>query len=47
MTKRIGRDHILAQDLWSTEIYKSRILASMIDTPDMVTEDQMGKWVKD
>ena len=47
MAKQIGRDHLLALRLWNSGIHEARILASMIDPPEMVTEEQMDKWVKD
>lgn len=47
MAKEIGRNHVLAQQLWSSGIHEARILAGMIDIPDMVTEEQMESWVKD
>jgi 3-methyladenine DNA glycosylase AlkD len=47
MAKEIGRDHTLAQQLWSSGIHEARILASMIDDPKKVTEEQMESWVKD
>ncbi len=47
MAKTIGKDHLLAQQLWNSQIHEARILAGMIDEPEMVTEEQMEKWVKD
>jgi len=47
MAKEIGRNHVLARQLWSSGIHEARILAGMIDIPDMVTEEQMESWVKD
>ncbi len=47
IAKEIGVDHALAQELWASNIHESRILASMIDRPEMVTEEQMEAWVKD
>jgi 3-methyladenine DNA glycosylase AlkD len=47
LAKEIGRDHELAQELWDTAIDDARILASMIDQPDLVNEEQMETWVKD
>jgi 3-methyladenine DNA glycosylase AlkD len=44
IAKEVGRNHLLAQQLWSSGIHEARILASMIDDPKMVTEDQMEKW---
>ena len=45
--KQIGKDHVLAQKLWSSEIYEARMIAYLIDDPKQVTEKQMEKWVKD
>ena len=47
IAREIGRNHVLAQQLWSSGIHEARILASMIDDPAMVTEEQMEDWVKD
>lgn len=47
MAKRTGRDHSLAQELWDSSIHEARILASLIDTPAEVTEQQMESWVKE
>jgi len=47
MAKGIGKDHKLALQLWDIDIRETRILASMIDEPDLVTEEQMERWVKD
>jgi len=47
MAKEIGQDHQLAQPLWDSGIHEARILASMIDKPEKVSEKQMEKWVKD
>ncbi|OGS42352.1 MAG: DNA alkylation repair protein [Euryarchaeota archaeon RBG_16_62_10] len=47
MAKRIGKDHSLAQELWSSGIHEARILASLVDDPELVTEAQMDGWAKD
>lgn len=47
IAKEIGKDHELAQQLWESNIRETRILASMIDDPMLVTEKQMEKWVKE
>lgn len=46
MAKKIGKDHALAQQLWSSGVHEARILAGMIDDPEMVTEEQMEDWVQ-
>ena len=48
MAKQIGKNHLLAQQLWaSSGIHEARILAGMIDVPEKVTETQLERWVKD
>jgi 3-methyladenine DNA glycosylase AlkD len=47
MAKRIGKNHSLAQKLWTSGIHEARILAGMVDDPEKVTERQMERWVKD
>ena len=47
LAKEIGTDHELAQELWSSGYHEARILASMIDDPKMVSEQQMEAWVLD
>ncbi len=47
LAKEIGVNHNLAQQLWTSDIRETRILASMIGDPKMVTEEQMEEWVKD
>lgn len=47
IAKEIGKDHELAQKLWEMGIRETMILATMIDDPDLVTEEQMERWAKD
>ncbi|MDD5687834.1 MAG: DNA alkylation repair protein [Elusimicrobia bacterium] len=47
LAKEIGKNHELALQLWDTEIHEARILSSMIDDPEQVTELQMDTWVQD
>ena len=47
MAKQIGKNHLLAEKLWNSGIHEARILAPLIDPPEMVTEKQMESWVKD
>src|SRR5438552_14889064 len=44
LAKKIGTNHELAQQLWVSEIREARILASMVDDPARVSEEQMEKW---
>ena len=47
MARETGKDHALAQRLWSSGLHEARILASLIDKPEKVTGAQMENWVKD
>jgi 3-methyladenine DNA glycosylase AlkD len=47
MAKEIGCNHNLALQLWNSGIHEARILASLVDNPKEVTEEQMEQWVKD
>jgi 3-methyladenine DNA glycosylase AlkD len=47
--RRIARghrdDHALALDLWNSRVHEARILATMVDDPAKVTDQQMETWV--
>lgn len=45
LAHELGRDHVLALELWDSGIHEARILASMIDVPALVTLQQMEVWV--
>ena len=47
IAKTIGKNHRLALQLWNVKTRETRILASMIDSPEGVPEDQMESWVKE
>ena len=47
IAKEAGKDHVLAQELWASGIHEAKILASMVDEPKAVTEEQLEAWVKD
>jgi 3-methyladenine DNA glycosylase AlkD len=47
MAKEIGKNHDLAQELWSTGVLEARAIAALIDEPAKVTEMQMERWVRD
>jgi 3-methyladenine DNA glycosylase AlkD len=47
IAKEVGKDHELAQALWQTGIDEARIIASMVDRPEEVSEAQMEAWVND
>jgi 3-methyladenine DNA glycosylase AlkD len=47
IAKEIGTSHRLAQHLWRSGIHDAKMLATMIDDPAAVTEQQMEKWAED
>jgi len=44
VARELGRDHELALALWATGNHEARLLASMVDDPELVTEVQMEEW---
>jgi len=47
IAKRTGRDHALAEALWSSGIFEARILAAFIADPKQLTRRQANAWAKD
>ncbi len=45
LAKKIGTNHRLAQALWNSGYLEARILAALIDDPNLVTPRQMDRWV--
>ena len=44
--KQFGRDRALAAALWETGWYEARMLATLIDDPELVTPAQMERWAR-
>ena len=44
LARRIGKDHRLALALWDSGVREARILATLVDDPREVTEEQMESW---
>jgi 3-methyladenine DNA glycosylase AlkD len=47
LTKKLGKDHALALELWQTGWHEARTLAAFLDEPGRVTRRQMSAWVSD
>ena len=47
IARKVGKEHVLAQELWFSGIHEARLLASMIDDPQLVDEKQMEEWVSE
>jgi 3-methyladenine DNA glycosylase AlkD len=45
IAKQAGKDHDLAKKLWTADYRETRILACMIEDPELVSEEQMESWV--
>ncbi len=45
MARESGKNHELAEKLWKHGYSETKIMASMIDDPQIVTEEQMENWV--
>lgn len=43
---KFSRDHLLALKLWNKQWRETLILASLLDEPEKVTEEQMDFWTK-
>jgi 3-methyladenine DNA glycosylase AlkD len=47
LAKQIGKNHSLAQKLWSTGIHEAKILATLVGESEKVTAAEMDCWARD
>ena len=47
LSRRIGKDHKLAEELWASGIHEARLLAALIAESEKVTAKQMDRWARD
>jgi len=45
--KELGHSHRLALELWASGIHEARILACLIEDPNLVSPSQMDRWAED
>jgi 3-methyladenine DNA glycosylase AlkD len=45
IAKKHKKNHQLALDLWNTKFHEARILASLVDDPKLVTDEQVEAWI--
>jgi 3-methyladenine DNA glycosylase AlkD len=45
LAREIGKDHALAQQLWTSGIHEGRMVAALVDDPKLVSEEQLERWV--
>lgn len=43
----LGRNHVLAQELWASEVFEARALATLLADPAQLTGRQMDQWAED
>jgi 3-methyladenine DNA glycosylase AlkD len=44
LSKKLGKDQALSLELWESDWYEARLLASLIGDPERVTRRQMNAW---
>ena len=47
IARELGKNHELAMKLWAENIRETRIIASIVDEPELVTEEQMDCWAEE
>ncbi len=47
LAKKIGENHELGMELWSTGIHDARLLGVLVSEPEKVDAKQMDRWVRD
>jgi len=47
LARQIGKDHLLAEQLWSSGAHEARLLACFIEDPAEITRRQMDRWAGD
>ena len=45
IVKGVKKNHTLALELWKTGLAEGKIVASMVEEPENLTEEQMDEWV--
>ena len=47
ITRQVGKNHALAEELWASGVHEARLLAAFIENPRAVSEEQMERWASD
>jgi len=47
LARKIGKNHELGMELWSTGIHDARLLGVLVSEPEKVDAKQMNRWVRD
>jgi len=46
IARETGKNHLMALELWESGIHEARILAGLVDEPELVTGAQLDEWVR-
>jgi 3-methyladenine DNA glycosylase AlkD len=46
LAREIGKDHLLANELWASEVHEAKILASLVGEPQKATANEMEVWAR-
>jgi 3-methyladenine DNA glycosylase AlkD len=47
LARQLGKDHLLAEELWSSGAHEARLLACFMEDPAKITRRQMDRWAGD
>ena len=47
LSKRLGKNHALAVELWDSGWYEARLLAALVGEPEKLTRRLMDQWARD
>ncbi|MGB7969207.1 MAG: DNA alkylation repair protein [Methanobacterium sp.] len=47
IAQKTGKNHLLAKEFWKADYRETKILACMIEDVELVTEEQMDRWVSE
>ncbi len=47
LSKKIGKNHALAHELWGTGVHDAKLLATYIEKTKVVKEGQIDKWIEE
>jgi 3-methyladenine DNA glycosylase AlkD len=47
LAREIGRNHVLAQQMWASGVHEMRILAGMVADPELMSRADMDEWAAD
>jgi 3-methyladenine DNA glycosylase AlkD len=46
LAREIGKDHLLAKELWASEVHEAKILASLVGEPQKAMVNEMEVWAR-